>query len=161
MGVMVKKSVFVSHGKEFETKAEADKYDALHTARKEYEDAQHKLQQLLAETQKTADGQAFEFGVFHDYHTIVTFYGFPVLTTVSFMCWNWTVQEDEFGVSIKEDRGRDDRFFRITSLYADKRNAEKALAAAQSNELIQLTQRTNELRKTVGLKPLKAPAEQV
>lgn len=161
MAVSVKKETFVAHGKEFDTKAEAERYDKLQKARQEYEDAGYKLQSLLAETQRTADGQVFEFGIFRDYYAVTRFCGFPTLQRLTFMCRNWEVQEDEFGVNIRDGGRQDNRFYPIGDLYADERNAQKALAHAQFKELAELTEQTNKLRESVNFPLLKAPDERV
>jgi hypothetical protein len=50
-----------SDGTEFESSEDAEQYDALILARREYEDARDKFKRVLFCSQKTKDGKPFEF----------------------------------------------------------------------------------------------------
>jgi hypothetical protein len=157
MAVSTKKQTYTAHGREFDKKEDAERYDALETARQGFDDAREKYDKLLAQSQRTADGQRFELGRYGDYWFIVNVLSFPDLRRVAFYGWNLQAREDKAGVSIREPRGdggREDHWFPIKELYADESEARKALAAAQAERLGELARQTNELRKSLGLRPV-------
>ena len=135
MAVKTIKQRYESRGEEFDTKKEADRHEELCQARDDLHDAQRNYQRLLAESCKTADGFQFEFGVFHDYWQVFVPYGsVPYLRQTCYLCGSWRVQEDPSKIEISEDP-KDDKEYRwwvpITELYADRKNAMKALLAAK------------------------------
>jgi hypothetical protein len=159
MGVQVQKQTYKSHGREFDSKAQAAKFDKLMEAKEQYEDAQRAYQRQMAEASKTADGELFEFGVFHDYYAIRGHAWLPYIHSAAFLCWNWAVRDEDGVVSISDEAKGDDKrqWYRIDELYSGKRNAEKALAEAHVKELTELTEAANKLRVSLDLPPLLPP----
>lgn len=123
-----------SDGKAFDNEAEASKHDALILARDEYKTALHKLNNIVAETTRTADGQLFEFGLWETYYYVTPgFFSMPALAEVPYLGWNWDLNEYDDAVEIVVRQGNDNkqREFKINDLYRDKRKALRALVDAQ------------------------------
>ena len=81
--VKVKPQVYEVNGREFEDKAEAEKYEALVSAERRFKQSQDDYYQLLAETHKTADGYKFEWGVWSYYLPRWSVHGAPHIIRVS------------------------------------------------------------------------------
>jgi hypothetical protein len=138
MSVKEQPTQYVSHGKAFDNRAEAERHSELVKAREALETAQRNFQRLLAESATTADGFPFEFGVFSDYHRLVKpCNARPYLRALTYMCWSWTVRDpvDRPGmVEIREEEALDGRpsvWVPIRELYRDRKAAEAALLAAR------------------------------
>lgn len=144
-----------SDGQEFDTKEEAERHDKLTEAKAEFDTAQRKLLVAFAETCKTADGHAFEFG-WHKYSYIDQFIGWPNLREIEFWrAWDQqfridTENDDEL-ILIKSEPDRSSHWltrnyeFRISDLYHDRAEALNALIAKQEEEI---ERRKMELKKT-------------
>jgi hypothetical protein len=148
MSVKKQPTQYVSHGKAFDNRAEAERHSDLVAAREHLESAQRNFQQLLAESAKTADGFPFEFGVFSDYHCLVKpCNARPYLRTLIYMCWSWTVRDpvDRPGmVEIREEGALDGRpsvWVPIRELYRNRKAAEAALLAARREWIADETRR--------------------
>jgi hypothetical protein len=143
-----------SDGREFDTKKEAERHEAVITAVKEYEDAKHRLGRCLAEREKTADGQPFDFAHWGDYFYVTPGYGgMPGLSRVSFYVWTCTFDVDGLErVTIRQHRQvgppYQDRVeeYRIRDLYADERAARRALLKAQGEWLTERAKEVAELK---------------
>jgi hypothetical protein len=139
-----------SDGREFTDKGEAERHEALVEAKREYDTARAVLGRRLAETQKTADGRPFEFGVFGDYYFVTEGWsGMPELLTVSFFGNNFSIDEHRIAevVILQRAQGRDrDSEYRIADLYRGKAAAERALLEAQEAWLAKKTAEVAELR---------------
>jgi hypothetical protein len=137
MAVTTKPKTYESHGREFATLQAAERHDALYVAREKLEDAQRAFQSALAEDAVTADGHAFEFGVFRDYYRIVVpYWSMPHIEKTSYLCWSWAVRETVDArevVEIREERGggKTTDWVPIRELYADPKKALAALDAAR------------------------------
>ena len=123
-------------GSEFESKEAAERHETLCQVRQAYDDAKLAYGMLLAERCKTADGEPFQLGMWHDYYYITPgYFSWPKLLKVDFWGRNWTwEQRDEDDqlviISDKNDVGGkmdQTREFRIEELFADKGKAEAAL----------------------------------
>lgn len=154
MAVKTKKQVYEAHGKESETKEEAEKYDELRTARNAFETARSKFERLTAESQKTADGYAFSFGTFCDYYFVREYASRPSIERVSFYPWDLSLREDEVGVSIRDDGKERSSFYPIGQLYYREANAIKALTVAQELAIRNRIIEANMFRASVGMEPL-------
>jgi len=127
-------------GSEFDTEAKAETHEALYQANEEYQSARRKLGRLLAETQITADGEQFQFGVYRDYHRIVpNYWGWPSLDRVPYLGWNWRWDNagDRFVIHVEEylNGVNQNRSYAIGDLYASERKAREALIAAREERL--------------------------
>ena len=149
-----------SDGKQFDNEAEATKHDALILAREEYKTALRKLNSLIAETTRTADGRLFEFGIWGTYYYVTPgFFSMPALAEVPYLGWNWDLNEYNDSVEIVLREGNDNRLnhFKINDLYRDKRKALAALVDAQREWLrereAQITETAEKVTK--GIDPTK------
>jgi hypothetical protein len=134
MAVLEKPRTFkTTDGREFTDEAEAKLHDELIVAREAFDAARRRLNNAVLKTQRTADGQLFDFGLFRDYHYVRPGYGgMPSMQTVSFLGWNFEISEHTDAVeiidtTISERRPR----YAIASLYLDKRAANIALHLEQ------------------------------
>ena len=141
-----------SNGKEFDAEKEATAYQALLDARYKYEKAKTVLAKCLAETQKTADGYAFDNSAWNYYYIVDGFYS-PNIQEVSFYFWNASFggnDSDEFCI-YKEMHGKLESF-KIANLYYERANADKALLAAREQRLRFLTEDVEKLRAEIEAK---------
>lgn len=144
------KTYTASDGTEFDSKAEAERYDNLLQAKEKYDSARTLLCRALAESQKTADGVAFEFGVFRDYYSILEWDGFPRLHTVQslYMHSNEDFELEQDGtIYLVEQRATNQRrTYRIGELYYHESEAKKALVEVREKRLAEWTKETAELK---------------
>jgi hypothetical protein len=124
-----------SDGREFEDKDEADRHEELITARREYDEARQKFNQALVKTQKTADDEPFDFGLFRTYFVITDSWAqIPSLKRVNFLGWNFEVAEHEDQVEIIQNEGdftNERRYgYPINRLYVSEKRAKIALGNA-------------------------------
>lgn len=139
MAVKESPRTFTAHGRDFPSKAAAERFDKLEAARQDLEAAEHKYEQLLAENAITADGEAFKFGVFADYWRITNpIYSMPQIVKLEYMCRDWRVRDRERAdgkheIEIRHYswKEKDQPFVPISELYADRDKAEAAHFAAQ------------------------------
>ena len=134
-------------GREFNSKDEAERHDALITARDAYEFARHRFAECLARTQRTSDGHLFDFnGIRTYYYVSYNFWGMPALSEVPYMGRFWDFDDrDGFVFNYKDgDRWRE---YAIRDMYADKREAEKAVLEAQERRLQDYSEQVAEERK--------------
>ena len=122
-----------SDGQKFDTIEEAERHEVLITAREQYNQGRRAFNRALAMTQKTADGELFDFGIFRDYYYITPGWsGCPALQAVNFLGWNYEVEDnDDVKISKERDSDRQRISYPIKDLYRHKRKAEIALVAAQ------------------------------
>lgn len=148
-----------SDGKEFGTKEDAERHDAVVVAAREFREARHRLGRILAEREKTADGKPFTFSMLRDlYYVTPGWSGMPALNRVSFYVWSCEFEIDEHLelVTIRQRRqvGRmsdNERIesYRIADLYATEKAANVALLAAQEEWLEKRAVEVRELRDKV------------
>ena len=132
----IKKSVKYrsTDGNEYDTKEEAERHDALWNARNEFDNARKKFGKLLAETQTTGDGEAFEFGWRSYWYVTPTWGGFPELRTIRFSEYQFDFDDsDVFQIFNIEDGNR--KRYAISDLYVSKHKARAALIAAQEERV--------------------------
>ena len=149
-----------SDGQEFDDEEEAKRHDELITARQEYDDARKKFNRVLAQTQKTADGETFDFGLFTSYYYITDYYYTqPSLKHVNFLGWNFEIDEHDDSVEISQaegETGREHRFScKISRLYVSKKRAEIALINALESWLDEQRRTVNEIKKDLRGSPTK------
>jgi hypothetical protein len=121
-------------GREFVNEKEAKKHDELIVAREQYETALRKMNRLIAETTRTADGHLFELGLWASYYYVTPgFFSMPQLAEVSYLGWNWDLNEHNDSVEIITREGNDNRQreYKIKDLYREKSKALTALVEAQ------------------------------
>lgn len=134
MAIMVQQSkVFTTKdGREFSSREAAEAHEAISTAYLAYERARMILGDLLAKLERTADGQPFRFGVFHDYFYINPAWGGrPHLETVNYCGRNWEYNLEEYSETgeiklLQTNNGRESAY-RVSELYVSKAKAEAAL----------------------------------
>lgn len=136
---------YSAHGRDFDTKEEAERYDALRSTLDALDIAVRKAQRALGESCTTADGQRFEFGVWGDYwHIVRPMNSKPYLAKTSYIMSAYAVRDNDGVIEIREEPSTDERrsfprFIPIKSLYADERAARKALVSAQREWLVEIT----------------------
>lgn len=124
-----------SDGQEFDTEEEAQTHDDLIKARAEYDTARQNFNRVLARSQKTADGEEFDFSLFRTYYYVTGHYDrMPWLKSVSFLGWNFEISEHDDIIEISQNEGemgREHRYpYPINKLWVDKRKANEALINA-------------------------------
>jgi hypothetical protein len=131
-------------GKDFQDKDAAERHETLIEAKEAYVQARRLFGKLLAETQLTADGRRFEFGVFHTYYYIEPgFWGMPGLSEVPYLGWHWDFDDsDGFVIRYRDEKQNRDREFKIAELYSDRRIADKALLKAREARLAEYAAET-------------------
>lgn len=150
-----------SDGKEFDTKEDAERHDAVVTAARKFREARHRLGRVLAEREKTADGHPFEFTVLGDYYYVSPGWGgMPGLSRVSFYVWSCEFEvDDEERVTIRLHKQTGPPYkdsyeeYRIRDLYRDERKAKLALLAAQEEWLRERATDVEKLREEVAPAP--------
>lgn len=140
-------------GGEFDTKAAADKHEAMIEAKREFENAQAKFAKAVVGTYKTADGEQFEFR-WSQYWYIRDSFSFPALHPVRLEGWydqEFCVDNSGkfFVVERSTDRKHESRYD-VTELYKDERKARAALADAMQERIKQYRQQLAELRKSLS-----------
>lgn len=123
-----------SDGREFDNAVEAQRHDDLIVARREFEHALQKMNDLIVKTTRTADGHLCELGIFRDYWYVSPGYqGVPDIRKVPYLGWNWHLNyhNDEVVIVHRESgRERTDEYV-IKDLYRSKKRALAALVDAQ------------------------------
>jgi hypothetical protein len=153
MGVKKSPQTFqTSDGFEYDTEEEAERHEAVATAKQNYEGARDAFCRVLAESQKTADGVPFEFGVFRDYWFILEWDGFPRLHKVCFLCMrndNFELNEGSEISLVQEENGRR-RTFKISDLYWNHKAAGRALLKVQAERLKEFGESMEKLQAEVS-----------
>lgn len=145
MAIKEQRKFKTTDGREFDDEGEAQKHDALIVAREAYRVALHKMNQLIAETTRTADGELFEFGIWQTYYYVTEgFNSMPQLMEVPYLGWNWELSEYDDAVEIITERDTDNRrmTYKVNHLYRDKKKALDAMIVAQR---AWLQERTDEI----------------
>lgn len=131
MSVIERPVVFeTSDGKEFDTKEKATRHQAVLDARKVYEDGCRDLRIAVLADQTTADGKPLDLSERHWY--LSEWAGDPMLIDVQMYRW-WErelVMDDDGVPCIKAMVHGQSYEFKPSDLYAERANAEKAMAAA-------------------------------
>jgi hypothetical protein len=139
-----------SDGREFSSKRDAERYEMLLQAKRVHDNAKAVLCRALAETQKTADGVPFEFGVFKDYYYIMEWDGFPHLRQVDFVCMHGAddfVLHADGTISLVDTRAEGRRReHRISELYCARQAALKALIDVREKRLAELAADTKKMK---------------
>jgi hypothetical protein len=143
-----------SDGKEFDNEEEAQLHDELITAREEYNAARGKFSRAVAATQKTADGELFDFKS-GDFWFVTDYYNQePRLKRVHFLGWNFEITEYSDRVEISQDEtdgnNRQQRHsYPINKLYTTKRRASEALIGALEVYAVEVRRTVNETQAEV------------
>lgn len=141
-------------GRKFTDQKAAETHEQIQAAATAYEQAREAFGRVLAESQRTADGFPFEFGL-SDYYYIALWGGLPTIRRVDFWYRNWSFDYDRENEPAKfcllhfeGDGGRcgNGQPFRIGDLYRHRANAERALVEAQEKWLAEETERVAEAR---------------
>jgi hypothetical protein len=156
MGVTKRPETYsTSDGKEFTDANEAARHEAAVQAVQEFGEARKRLGRLLAGSQRTADGQAFEMGIWRDYyHLAPGYFDMPALVPVNFS-YQTEFGLDESGavtlIKTEHDRSgaRRDTSYRVSDLYFRREAAEEALLAAQEAWLAERVEDVAKLRARV------------
>jgi hypothetical protein len=145
-----------SDGLEFESKKQAERHEALVEAKSLFEGAFQRMGRALAGTQKTADGELFEFGVCCDYYVIAPCWaGLPRLRKIWFSFMGddrFEIEaDDEITLILHEGDGqhRTRTRFKVSELYHSEKEAKKALLVAQEERIKEFTEEIDELRKSL------------
>jgi hypothetical protein len=140
--------------KEFDNEADAVAHESIITLKNAFESARREYVRALAKREKTIDGYPFEMA-YHTYYYIQTFTGMPHLAEVDFRHdWEFTLNErDKIVILQPRLDGGGYTHSHISSLYHDRKNAQKALVALQAEWL---RKQAKMLGVDLGLKP---PAE--
>lgn len=135
-------------GEEFDTVEEAALHDQLITARREYDEARQKWSRAVAVTQKTADGELFDFGsIFRSYYFVTEgYFSMPEVKEVSFLGWNFENGNNDDVIITRFTDDRRIESFAIKDLYTDKRKAEEACLEAQEAKIAELIVNVREYR---------------
>lgn len=161
MAIKEQRKFKTSDGREFDDEKEAERHDELILIREEYKSVLRRMNTLIAETTRTADGKLFEFGLWKTYYYVTEgFFQMPQLTEVPYLGWNWHLNERDDAVEIILYEGNDKRTreFKINNLYAGKHNALIALVAAQRAWLREREEQIAEVAKKVeaGIDPTRS-----
>lgn len=145
-------------GRKFDTEEEAKRHEKLATARDAFWAARKTLGRLLAETQRTADGEAFTFD-FHTYYFVTeSWSGMPDVREISFCRYDFDFDDTDVFRVIVCDNDAKHREYRITDLYANRSTADRALLVAQQKRLEELGKLVAETRARVRHTERKASA---
>jgi len=100
-----KKETFrTSDGDEFDDEASAEKHETLISAKAAYESARDRYARILWETQITADGQPFKFGLWRNYYFVSEFTDWPFIHSVEFMLSSTYALDEDDALEVKRDR---------------------------------------------------------
>lgn len=128
-------------GREFSSKANASKHEKLAAAWEAYKTARVRLGRIVAESQKTADGVAFDFSRWDYWYVSESWGGMPSLSKVAFYVHSveFVFREDDANDELAllySDRS-DGRLteYRIGDLYYHEHNAKVALAEAMRERI--------------------------
>jgi hypothetical protein len=144
-----------SDGRDFTDEKEAERHQQLIDARGQYQQGLTNLGQLLAERLKTADGKPFQVGILRNYYVIhEPMAGLPYLRHVHFsLAYGQPFglgHDDDVYLIVREfDTNRTQREYKVSDLYADNKEACKALLAAQEERLKEITEQVEQLRSQV------------
>lgn len=151
MGIKKKPSVYeASDGTEFETQAEAERYQALTDAERQYRNASAAYGQMLAETQKTRDGVAFQFGLFQDYWYPIHWGGKPCVIRIGFIGRETYLEGDKlYLIPYQGDQGRNVKRVEVSEVFASETAAKAQLVEELEKYVASLQQEIAVLRGTI------------
>jgi hypothetical protein len=136
-------------GQTYSKKEDAERHEELIAAQREFESARRKFGQLLARTQKTADGETFDFRSLGYFFVSEPYLSLPRIHRVSFDFWHFEFDhEDKFQIRQKDEDGVT-RSYSIDKLYRDEENAKVALLAAQEEWLAMQVEIIDSLKKSL------------
>jgi len=125
-----------SDGRRFTNKPDAARHEKLIKAKEDYDMALRAYNIALVQSRNTADGKPFELGVWKTYYYVrQSAYGMPHLFEVPYLGYNFDVCTENDEVKIIVHEGERRISFRISEVYADKTEAERALLADQKEAL--------------------------
>ena len=113
-------------GAEFATEAEAIRHDKITEAHRDFERSRKKYGKLLLETQKTADGVAFDLDRWSEYWAVLnTFRTIPDIRPIRFSKYNFDFHYDDDDVLyiVHKEDGQNPRRFKINELYSTREAA--------------------------------------
>jgi len=153
MAVQKKPTIYTaSDGTEFDDKTEAEQYDILISAKIEYKAARNEYKRILMESQKTKDGEPFEFHKWNPYWVVRDYIGqTPEMESVDPWFHNVEINDRCEASFLFSKCGYEDkrvnsfesvcRSYKISELYYHKENAEAALAEAIKLHIAELEER--------------------
>jgi len=138
-----------SDGKEFDSREEAERHDALVVATKNYDAVKNEMERALARTVKTADGHLFEFATWRYYYVWNGWSGVDV-REVSIGHPGITI-DDQGDVLLQVTNYQNPKHevseYRIDHLYKDKRAAKQEQLRLWEERLSAQQEDIDELRK--------------
>jgi hypothetical protein len=132
MATKVEQVFKATDGETFKTKAAAERHSAVVDAARELEEACNKVRIALGKKALTADGQPFTMTYGEYWRVVPSWAGKPTLQSLTIYARHMSVDVERERVLIREyDHQRKDYIqYEIGELYADEREAKKALAVA-------------------------------
>ena len=126
----IKQKFETNDGKVFETEQEAVAHEKECKAIDKFNQAYEELKQLMVKDCQTADGHSFEFGLFREYY-YVTNGNRPWLLKIDFSGYDFYIEKEEgeleIGTSSYQDGKYQYRFYKISELYYNEKEAIKEL----------------------------------
>lgn len=121
-----------SDGQEFDNKEEAERHEDVTAAFREWERASEKLDKIIAENTRTADGELFSTRMLQRYYVVRERYGqIPQMFELPWLGMRLRLsQRDEPTIEHRFENGQTAEY-EISRLYAKHQNAERALITAQ------------------------------
>ncbi len=112
-----------SDGEEFSDEKSAESHQKLIDVERQYDMAFRAYKQLLAETQKTADGFPFEFGVCRDYWYPTWWGERPRIIKISFIGREVVMHGDTLYVVPYQEHGQTVKQVQVSELYRTEKAA--------------------------------------
>jgi hypothetical protein len=147
-----------SDGGEFPDRNEAAQHQEFLDTVSAYEEARKRLSLVVAQSQRTADGEIFEFGVFRDYLRIVPGWsGRPTLATVHFNYHAWAERDldhkgrggERVQIVVYSENKRTLEHYPIDELYAGQKAANRALLKAVEEWMKDQTEALENLKSSI------------
>lgn len=122
-----------SDGREFTEESDANFHQEYLDIVEEFDVISSKLTNIVAKKVKTADGQPFKFGGFSKYYTVMNKYAHPYIFEFYTPSTRWSYNLDERmeWISVKMTVNGTQYNIEVGNMYADKKEAMKALVEAR------------------------------
>lgn len=139
----IQQSFRTSDSEEFKTQDDAEKHEAVLTAKENFETAAREYGEAMLDEAVTADGERFELSSMCDYYHINTnYFGMPNIRQVSFYLWNCHYDLRD-GLTISQQLENKYHSFAVKELYRHEKNAKRALIKAQRERIQEFTEQTD------------------
>lgn len=136
-----------SDGEEWETEKEANARQKLLDAKANFDAAERAYGQVLAETQKTADGYPFEWGVFSDYWRPTAWAdGRPSIARISVVGRETSLSNGEVSIVPYTENGQR-LTCKVSELFRRESNAKKDLVKRMEQYLAYVKEDLEAMRK--------------